>query len=146
MCYNHVISVHCLVCAHDWTCLFGHVCLWVCVCSFLIDLHYYWLDCSHPPIHPIATIATDGAAGINAPGSATFINGRLPRCPTSEHFLLWPLTPFTNCLLLRAPIPFCWVLLSLVFEPFLYPCCHCMPDLAVENCFVFLVLVFKIVL
>ncbi|XP_060899156.1 plasma membrane calcium-transporting ATPase 2 isoform X3 [Labrus mixtus] len=31
-------------------------------------------DCSHPPIHPIATIATDGAAGINAPGSATLIN------------------------------------------------------------------------
>uniref|UniRef100_A0A669DAT4 Calcium-transporting ATPase n=1 Tax=Oreochromis niloticus TaxID=8128 RepID=A0A669DAT4_ORENI len=33
-------------------------------------------DCSHPPIHPIATIATDGAAGINAPGSASLINGR----------------------------------------------------------------------
>uniref|UniRef100_A0A3Q1G102 ATPase plasma membrane Ca2+ transporting 2 n=1 Tax=Acanthochromis polyacanthus TaxID=80966 RepID=A0A3Q1G102_9TELE len=31
-------------------------------------------DCSHPPIHPIATIATDGAAGINAPGSASLIN------------------------------------------------------------------------
>ncbi|KAM7006992.1 plasma membrane calcium-transporting ATPase 2 isoform 3-T9 [Tautogolabrus adspersus] len=31
-------------------------------------------DCSHPLIHPIATIATDGAAGINAPGSATLIN------------------------------------------------------------------------
>ncbi|XP_065810771.1 plasma membrane calcium-transporting ATPase 2 isoform X2 [Labrus bergylta] len=34
-------------------------------------------DCSHPPIHPIATIATDGAAGINAPGSATLINGKM---------------------------------------------------------------------
>ncbi|KAM8917287.1 plasma membrane calcium-transporting ATPase 2 isoform 3-T11 [Spinachia spinachia] len=31
-------------------------------------------DCSHPPIHPIATIATDGAAGINAPGSNSLIN------------------------------------------------------------------------
>uniref|UniRef100_A0A8C8A1H2 Calcium-transporting ATPase n=1 Tax=Oryzias sinensis TaxID=183150 RepID=A0A8C8A1H2_9TELE len=31
-------------------------------------------DCSHPPIHPIATIATDGAAGINATGSANLIN------------------------------------------------------------------------
>ncbi|XP_062272610.1 plasma membrane calcium-transporting ATPase 2 isoform X1 [Scomber scombrus] len=33
-------------------------------------------DCSHP-IHPIATIATDGAAGINAPGSASLINGKM---------------------------------------------------------------------
>ncbi|XP_020558812.1 plasma membrane calcium-transporting ATPase 2 isoform X2 [Oryzias latipes] len=31
-------------------------------------------DCSHPPIHPIATITTDGAAGINATGSANLIN------------------------------------------------------------------------
>nr|XP_057910519.1 plasma membrane calcium-transporting ATPase 2 isoform X2 [Doryrhamphus excisus] len=31
-------------------------------------------DCSHPPIHPIATIATDGAAGFNAPGGANLIN------------------------------------------------------------------------
>ncbi|XP_016892065.1 plasma membrane calcium-transporting ATPase 2 isoform X2 [Cynoglossus semilaevis] len=34
-------------------------------------------DCSHPPMHPIATIATDGAAGINAPGSASLINGKM---------------------------------------------------------------------
>ncbi|XP_056293678.1 plasma membrane calcium-transporting ATPase 2 isoform X1 [Pseudoliparis swirei] len=34
-------------------------------------------ECSHPPIHPIATIATDGAAGINAPGSASLINGKM---------------------------------------------------------------------
>ncbi|XP_036008069.1 plasma membrane calcium-transporting ATPase 2 isoform X2 [Fundulus heteroclitus] len=34
-------------------------------------------DCSHPPIHPIATIATDGAAGINAPGTASLINGKM---------------------------------------------------------------------
>ncbi|XP_034440638.1 plasma membrane calcium-transporting ATPase 2 isoform X1 [Hippoglossus hippoglossus] len=34
-------------------------------------------DCSHPPIHPIATIATDGAAGINAPGSGSLINGKM---------------------------------------------------------------------
>ncbi|XP_017264181.1 plasma membrane calcium-transporting ATPase 2 isoform X1 [Kryptolebias marmoratus] len=34
-------------------------------------------DCSHPPIHPIATIATDGAAGINAPASASLINGKM---------------------------------------------------------------------
>ncbi|KAM6928072.1 plasma membrane calcium-transporting ATPase 2 isoform 4-T4 [Xenentodon cancila] len=34
-------------------------------------------DCSHPSIHPIATIATDGAASINAPGSASLINGKM---------------------------------------------------------------------
>ncbi|KAK5618884.1 Plasma membrane calcium-transporting ATPase 2 [Crenichthys baileyi] len=34
-------------------------------------------DCSHPPIHPIATIATDGAAGINASGTASLINGKM---------------------------------------------------------------------
>ncbi|XP_038552218.1 plasma membrane calcium-transporting ATPase 2 isoform X12 [Micropterus salmoides] len=34
-------------------------------------------DSSHPPIHPIATIATDGAAGINAHGSASLINGKM---------------------------------------------------------------------
>ncbi|XP_043976833.1 plasma membrane calcium-transporting ATPase 2 isoform X2 [Gambusia affinis] len=34
-------------------------------------------DCSHPPNHPIATIATDGAAGINAPGTASLINGKM---------------------------------------------------------------------
>ncbi|XP_038146055.1 plasma membrane calcium-transporting ATPase 2 isoform X1 [Cyprinodon tularosa] len=34
-------------------------------------------DCSHPPIHPIATIATDGAAGNNAPGTASLINGKM---------------------------------------------------------------------
>nr|XP_057910516.1 plasma membrane calcium-transporting ATPase 2 isoform X1 [Doryrhamphus excisus]XP_057910517.1 plasma membrane calcium-transporting ATPase 2 isoform X1 [Doryrhamphus excisus]XP_057910518.1 plasma membrane calcium-transporting ATPase 2 isoform X1 [Doryrhamphus excisus] len=34
-------------------------------------------DCSHPPIHPIATIATDGAAGFNAPGGANLINGKM---------------------------------------------------------------------
>ncbi|XP_071753885.1 plasma membrane calcium-transporting ATPase 2 isoform X6 [Centroberyx gerrardi] len=34
-------------------------------------------DCSHPSTHPIATIATDGAAGINAPGSASLINGKM---------------------------------------------------------------------
>lgn len=79
MCYNHVISVHC--CVHTCVC----VCMCVCVgahvgarlCSFMFGLHCYWLDCSHPPIHPIATIATDGAASINAPGSASLINGRL---------------------------------------------------------------------
>uniref|UniRef100_A0A3B5R7M8 Calcium-transporting ATPase n=1 Tax=Xiphophorus maculatus TaxID=8083 RepID=A0A3B5R7M8_XIPMA len=35
-------------------------------------------DCSHPPNHPIATIATDGAAGINAPGTASLINVKKP--------------------------------------------------------------------
>ncbi|KAM8867858.1 plasma membrane calcium-transporting ATPase 2 isoform 1-T2 [Synchiropus picturatus] len=34
-------------------------------------------DYTHPPIHPIATIATDGAASINAPGSASLINGKM---------------------------------------------------------------------
>ncbi|XP_034724788.1 plasma membrane calcium-transporting ATPase 2 isoform X1 [Etheostoma cragini] len=32
---------------------------------------------SHPPIHPIATIATDGAAGCNAPGIASLNNGKM---------------------------------------------------------------------
>lgn len=40
---------------------------------------WYSLDCSHPSSHPIATIATDGAAGANAPGNATLVNGRLRR-------------------------------------------------------------------
>ncbi|XP_054883504.1 plasma membrane calcium-transporting ATPase 2 isoform X2 [Poeciliopsis prolifica] len=35
-------------------------------------------DCSHPPNHPIATIATDGAAGINASGTASLINVKKP--------------------------------------------------------------------
>ncbi|XP_060766530.1 plasma membrane calcium-transporting ATPase 2 isoform X1 [Neoarius graeffei] len=34
-------------------------------------------DCSHPSSHPIATIATDGAAGANAPGNATLVNGKM---------------------------------------------------------------------
>ncbi|XP_039653408.1 plasma membrane calcium-transporting ATPase 2 isoform X1 [Perca fluviatilis] len=32
---------------------------------------------SHPPIHPIATIATDGAAGFNTPGIASLNNGKM---------------------------------------------------------------------
>lgn len=79
MCYNHVISVHCLMCALVCVCAWACVCL----CSFMFGLHCYWLDCSHPPIHPIATIATDGAAGINVPGSASLINGRLTKPLTS---------------------------------------------------------------
>lgn len=68
----------------------GRVCWGVCVsfCSFMFVLHCYWLDCSHPPIHPIATIATDGAASINAPGSASLINGRLTKRLISDLFLL----------------------------------------------------------
>ncbi|KAM3878054.1 LOW QUALITY PROTEIN: plasma membrane calcium-transporting ATPase 2 [Diretmus argenteus] len=34
-------------------------------------------DHSHPSTHPIATIATDGAAGVNAPGNASLINGKM---------------------------------------------------------------------
>ncbi|XP_063072141.1 plasma membrane calcium-transporting ATPase 2 [Engraulis encrasicolus] len=34
-------------------------------------------DCSHPSSHPIATIATDGAAGANAPGNASLVNGKM---------------------------------------------------------------------
>lgn len=56
-------------------------------CSFVFGPHCYRLDCSHPPIHPIATIATDGAAGINAPGSASLINGRLTKPLISDLFL-----------------------------------------------------------
>lgn len=62
----------------------------VCVCACLDACMFIHvgplllrLDCSHPPIHPIATIATDGAAGINAPGSASLINGRLTKPLTS---------------------------------------------------------------
>uniref|UniRef100_A0A8K9VG09 Calcium-transporting ATPase n=1 Tax=Oncorhynchus mykiss TaxID=8022 RepID=A0A8K9VG09_ONCMY len=36
-------------------------------------------DCPHPSAHPIATIATDGAAGGFAPGNASLVNGRLTR-------------------------------------------------------------------
>ncbi|KAA0708024.1 Plasma membrane calcium-transporting ATPase 2 [Triplophysa tibetana] len=31
-------------------------------------------DCSHPSSHPIATIATDGAASANAPGNTSLVN------------------------------------------------------------------------
>uniref|UniRef100_A0A8C1RZ86 Calcium-transporting ATPase n=1 Tax=Cyprinus carpio TaxID=7962 RepID=A0A8C1RZ86_CYPCA len=34
-------------------------------------------DCSHLSSHPIATIATDGAASANAPGNTSLVNGRL---------------------------------------------------------------------
>lgn len=76
MCYNHVISVHCRV--HTCECVFVWARPWVYACVHsCLAFHCYWLDCSHAPIHPIATIATDGAASINAPGSASLINGRL---------------------------------------------------------------------
>ncbi|KAI7811656.1 putative plasma membrane calcium-transporting ATPase 2-like [Triplophysa rosa] len=34
-------------------------------------------DCSHPSSHPIATIATDGAASANAPGNTSLCNGKM---------------------------------------------------------------------
>nr|XP_046194694.1 plasma membrane calcium-transporting ATPase 2 isoform X5 [Oncorhynchus gorbuscha]XP_046194699.1 plasma membrane calcium-transporting ATPase 2 isoform X5 [Oncorhynchus gorbuscha] len=34
-------------------------------------------DCPHPSAHPIATIATDGAAGGFAPGNASIVNGKI---------------------------------------------------------------------
>ncbi|KAJ8395341.1 hypothetical protein AAFF_G00033260 [Aldrovandia affinis] len=34
-------------------------------------------DCSHPSSHPISTIATDGAAGANAAGNASLVNGKM---------------------------------------------------------------------
>ncbi|XP_064860593.1 plasma membrane calcium-transporting ATPase 2 [Oncorhynchus nerka] len=34
-------------------------------------------DCPHPSAHPIATIATDGAAGGFAPGNASLVNGQI---------------------------------------------------------------------
>ncbi|KAI7795336.1 putative plasma membrane calcium-transporting ATPase 2-like, partial [Triplophysa rosa] len=34
-------------------------------------------DCSHPSSHPIATIATDGAASANAPGNTSLVNGKM---------------------------------------------------------------------
>lgn len=78
-----------VLCVHMRVFVCGCVPVWVrvCVfCSFVFGLHCYWLDCSHPPIHPIATIATDGAAGINAPGSASLINGRLTKPLISDLF------------------------------------------------------------
>ncbi|XP_031681645.1 plasma membrane calcium-transporting ATPase 2 isoform X4 [Oncorhynchus kisutch] len=35
------------------------------------------LNCPHPSAHPIATIATDGAAGGFAPGNASLVNGKI---------------------------------------------------------------------
>ncbi|XP_038819684.1 plasma membrane calcium-transporting ATPase 2-like [Salvelinus namaycush] len=37
----------------------------------------YHADCPHPSAHPIATIATDGAAGGIAPGNASLVNGKI---------------------------------------------------------------------
>lgn len=74
------------------------------LCSFVFGLHCYWLDCSHPPIHPIATIATDGAASINAPGSASLINGRLTN--TSDLQSLCVVT-FESSYLLHPPHSVC---------------------------------------
>ncbi|XP_059384884.1 plasma membrane calcium-transporting ATPase 2 isoform X2 [Carassius carassius] len=34
-------------------------------------------DCSHPSSHPIATIATDGAASANVPGNTSLVNGKM---------------------------------------------------------------------
>ncbi|XP_042621752.1 plasma membrane calcium-transporting ATPase 2-like isoform X10 [Cyprinus carpio] len=34
-------------------------------------------DCSHLSSHPIATIATDGAASANAPGNTSLVNGKM---------------------------------------------------------------------
>ncbi|XP_051956990.1 plasma membrane calcium-transporting ATPase 2 isoform X1 [Xyrauchen texanus] len=34
-------------------------------------------DCSHPSSHPIATIATDGAASANASGNTSLVNGKM---------------------------------------------------------------------
>lgn len=117
MSYNHVISVHCFVCACVAVCLCGSVC--VCFWPFLFDPYCYRLDCSHPPIHPIATIATDGAAGINAPGSASLINGRLISL-IADFFMLWLLSSRTFTLPLPPAIgalcfvscagPFCAIL------------------------------------
>ena len=78
-----VLCVHVRVYVCAWT----PVCVCVRFCSFVFGLHCYWLDCSHPPIHPIATIATDGAAGINAPGSASLINGRFTKPLISDLFV-----------------------------------------------------------
>lgn len=139
MYYNNIISVHCLVCAH--ACL----CVGVCVCSFTFGLHWHWLDCSHPPIHPIATIATDGAAGINAPGSASLINGRLIKRVISDLFLSWPLSPPIFSIVQLPPIMGAHLMLYLLFQlcwtP-LYPCCQCMSSVVVESSLVSFYLLF----
>lgn len=61
------------------TTLLTMLCLFTVIYFFIFLLIWYSLDCSHPSSHPIATIATDGAAGANAPGNATLVNGRLRR-------------------------------------------------------------------
>lgn len=77
-----------VLCVHMVGRVCGGVCVSLCFGSFTLKFHCYWLDCSHPPNHPIATIATDGAAGINAPGTASLINGRLTQCLISDLSLL----------------------------------------------------------
>lgn len=122
-----------VLCVHVRVC----VCAWAraCVgfCAFMFGLHCYWLDCSHPPIHPIATIATDGAAGINAPGSASLINGRLMKPLISDLSLLWLLGP--SSLSIFQP-PLSWVLTfymcSQLCQTLLYPYCPSMSFSPVE--------------
>lgn len=138
-----------VLCMHLRVCVYLCVGARVCFCSFMCGLHCYWLDCSHPPIHPIATIATDGAAGINAPGSASLINGRLTK--TSD---LWPLSvvTFDTSYLLHPPTAFYhWcsssTLLYLFFQPcrtLLYPCCQCMSSVVVEISHLFVLLLFML--
>uniref|UniRef100_A0A8C2B847 Calcium-transporting ATPase n=1 Tax=Cyprinus carpio TaxID=7962 RepID=A0A8C2B847_CYPCA len=38
---------------------------------------HHLADCSHLSSHPIATIATDGAASANAPGNTSLVNGKM---------------------------------------------------------------------
>uniref|UniRef100_A0A8C7GF46 Calcium-transporting ATPase n=1 Tax=Oncorhynchus kisutch TaxID=8019 RepID=A0A8C7GF46_ONCKI len=44
--------------------------------SLLLTSFSLWY-CPHPSAHPIATIATDGAAGGFAPGNASLVNGKI---------------------------------------------------------------------
>lgn len=137
-----------VLCTNMCVCVCARVCLFVrvcggraCFCSFVFGPHCYWLDCSHAPIHPIATIATDGAAGINAPGSASLINGRLTKPLISDLFPSWLLT-LVNFTTLQLPptvpwmLTFCSSLSSLCWTP-LYPCCQCMSSLVQKPVFWF---------
>lgn len=81
-------------CAGSIKCAITMLSLFIVLCVHMpVCVRPSWLDCSHPPMHPIATIATDGAAGINAPGSASLINGRLMNHVIFDVSLMWLLTP-----------------------------------------------------
>lgn len=109
-------------CAGSIKCAITMLSLFIVLCVHMpVCVRPSWLDCSHPPMHPIATIATDGAAGINAPGSASLINGRLMNHVIFDVSLMWLLTPVFSTPTPHPPHPS----VSRVGPPSLL-CCQCM--------------------